>query len=285
MRAKLMLAALLLFGLAACDDTTGPAPTPSGDPTHEGTFDPDASTFVIRELDVAPPGSPPILVDLIGTDLEVDPVQDLVSLRVALRNASLRELHPPAQVVLRDFRPSSVTVTNAIDPPEALPWIVPDRWIFDYSSLLGPGGVLGARGQSAWMTWIFHDPGLEAFRFVARASLESEPVTGVLAGFVFRDTDQDGIRQPGEPFWAPGEIRMTQPDGSERIASLGDSGFFRFRVEQPGLYHLRLEILLDCVFCFTTPNPVEVLLPPATDGAPESYWSVEFGIVCGACQD
>lgn len=280
-RVGLLLA--LPLALVCCSDSTGPdAPT---SPACEGVFDPADETFVLRRVEIPVPGDDPVLVDFLARDLTVDREQEIVRLEVALRNASQRPLYPPATVWLHDFHPDTVEVLNASHTPATWPELVPHGWLFDYSWSLGPDAILGARGQSDWIQWAFHDPSVAAFSFAADVSLELEPVAGVLAGHAFDDPNQDGIEQEGEGGWPYGVVHLRAPSGVERIGRMDAGGGFRFWVDQPGLYQLRLESIVDCIVCFTTPNPLEVLLPEAEDGAPESFWGARFGAICGPCVD
>ena len=68
-----------------------------------------------------------------------------------------------------------------------------------------------------------------------------------------------------------------------QLANVDEVGAFRFMVDDVGLYRLRLESLVDCPVCYTTPNPLEVLLTPGPDGRPESFGQAVFGGYCGEC--
>ena len=64
-----------------------------------------------------------------------------------------------------------------------------------------------------------------------------------------------------------------------------ENGAFRFYVEELGLYRVELISMVDCPVCFTTTNPIEVVLLPGPDDLPQSYRNAVFGAVCGECID
>ena len=157
------------------------------------------------------------------------------------------------------------------------------RWGFDYGRMLGPDELLGPGEVSEALRWRFYDPGLESFSFAVEADLALEPPPAVISGGVFEDLNQNGIRERNEGPWPYGFLHLTHPDGKQEGAYCDESGSFRFLVAEPGLYRLELESLIDCIVCFTTPNPLEVLLPPGPDGHPESFEMAVFGAICGPC--
>jgi len=189
-------------------------------------------------------------------------------------------LYPPAIVWVSEFIPPTVQVINANLP---LPGPILTRWGFDYSRLLGPDHLLAPGMQSEPYRWRFHDPGIEAFSFAAQVEASLEPPAAVISGGVFEDLNGNGIRERNEPPWLACAVHLTEPDGTTQLAVCDEVGGFRFIVDEVGLYRVRLESLVDCPVCYTTPNPLEVLLTPGPDGRPESFGQAVFGGYCGEC--
>jgi hypothetical protein len=203
-----------------------------------------------------------------------------VALDVAIRNLGQQILYAPAIVWVSDFVPPTVRVINANLP---LPGPILIRWGFDYSRLLGPDHMLAPGMESETYRWRFHDPGTAAFSFAAAVEANLDPPAAVISGGVFEDLNGNGIRERNEPPWLACVVHLTEPDGTRQLANLNEVGAFRFVVDEVGLYQLMLESLVDCPVCYTTPNPLEVLLTPGPDGRPVSFGQAVFGGYCGEC--
>jgi hypothetical protein len=278
------LAALLLSG---CSDSSGPGPSDSlqGGAMLSGDLDPGAGTFVLKTLTEPPPGGlEPVRVALIGSNLQIDHEAELVSLDVALRNLGEEPLYGPAMVLLDSFNPPSVTVTNADDQimPIAGPGGSPDGgYGFSYTGLLGGDDVLEPQETSGARTWIFHVPGLVSFSFGAHAIFSLVPDLPRIVGVVWHDLNLDGIRTRNEPnYLYPSHLIVTGPDNEARQVEVGPQGVFAFPVTEPGLYSLHLFAGAPGPVApiYTTPNPLEVLLPPDEEGQPVSYLTARFGV-------
>lgn len=316
----ILLALALGVGLTlgGCSESTRPA----GDGTAgkgaalvEGTLDPGGQTFLLQALDDPPPGMGPIPVRLIGSNLDVDPVAETVSLDVAIRNVGPRPLYAPAMVYVARLMPPEVTVTNAdvvLDgPPPAA--VVPGDpgpvYGFNYSQLLGDDDILSPDETSASRTWIFHVPGLTSFSFAARAEFGLVPDLPRIAGRCFVDLNRDGQPQPHEPPFRFGVIAAAGPGGFQVTAHPDPLGRYLIPVTEAGLYTLRFvpgpylppppptgsaaggstgDDPADADddpddgwadrLVFTTPNPLQVMLPPGPDGSPASFLGAHFGV-------
>ena len=274
-----MPALILVLLFVGCGDSTAPeqliTPTPVS-----GSFNPTTETFVLDRDEIVVPGGIPVPVELVGSNLEVDEQYGYVRIDVALRNAGRQPLYSPAAVLLSEFVPNTVRVTNSNLPTLDGPF---DRWGFDYSLLLGPDDMLGPGETSEPWPWHFRDPDLESFSFRVDVDMALEPPPAIISGGVFGDQNQNGILDSDEGPWPHGFVHLTLPDGTRTGAYCDETGAFRFIVGEPGLYRLTLESLVDCIVCFTTPNPLEVLLVAGPDGKPESFETAVFGAICGVC--
>jgi hypothetical protein len=87
-----------------------------------------------------------------------------------------------------------------------------------------------------------------------------------------------------EPY-AGGHVEIDGPDGFGGATHSGPDGGYGFQVPGPGLYTLSFDQFLDegPPGCYTTPNPLEVVLPPTLDGPPPGFHEAHFGIRPGPC--
>ncbi|RKZ13562.1 hypothetical protein DRQ53_08520 [bacterium] len=284
---------VLALAFAACSDSTAPLPgtPPDGSAAFDGSFDPSSTSFLLQRIDDTSPGHQPIHVELIGSNVKIDPAFEAVSVDVAMRNAGGAPLHAPATIWVNRFVPAEVGLVNAdfvrdsAGPPGTDDILGTSG--FDYSGQLGEDRVLSPDETSQSRTWIFHDPGLASFSFVAEADFGMEPDRPVISGMLFSDDNRNGIRDPDEGPSNSGGITVNMPDGSSVHAAPDETGFYSVRVTDPGLHRVMFTSFLDCVNCIceTTPNPLEVLLVPGPDGEPHSFESADFGIYPGPCGD
>lgn len=273
-------ALILVLLFAGCSDSTAPDPPVITPTPVTGSFDPATQTFVLGRAEVPVAGGIPVPVDLVGSNLQTDSSTGRVSIDVALRNDGRQPLYIPAAVWVSEFVPNTVRVTNSNLPVLDVALY---RWGFDYSDLLGPDDMLGPDETSEPWTWNFYDPDLQSFSFRLDVDMALEPPPAFISGGVFGDQNQNGVQDGDEGPWPYGFMHLTLPDGTDTAAFCDEVGGFRFIVDQPGLYRLRLESLVDCIICFTTPNPLEVMIVEGEDGALVSFENVVFGAICGAC--
>ena len=273
--ASFILAATLT--LSACSNETVPPPGATDAETRfEATFDPGDASFVLSQVS----SRPGFEVELLGSNLTTDATAGTVSLDVAVRNVSEREIAEPAKIWLDQFRPQSVTVTNAdfVEPAPDDAGDVPARFGFDYAGSFGADEVLSPNEISTARTWVFSVPDMSSFSFSALAdvatSLESR-----LGGMIFQDLNESGTREADEPPFF-GRIIVTRPDGSQVRTATNDEGKYSVPVYESGLHLVAYEPPdLDCV-CFvtvTTSNPIEVVLVPGNNGVPQDYLEADFG--------
>ena len=271
-----------------CSDSTAPAG--GGDPTGtlplDGSFDAEDGLFLLAISDSVPGGH--LAVELIGSNLELDPAEDRLSLDVAIRNIG-PDLYPPLMIWLRAFRPENVSVENpdAVEVSGGLRDVLPPAYGFDYSGLLGEDGVLHPGELSGAKRWIFHDPGLVSFAFAARLDAGLQPDLAVVGGRVWEDLNANGRLEEGEPGWSPARLVMETPDGQVLETRCGPDGRYRLPASTAGLYRLTCDLSEAGVPppFFTTPNPLAVLLAPGPDGLPQSFLDANFGLRFGPPPD
>ena len=278
----LLCFAAFSFVSLACSDDNDPGPT-DGSRDFQGSIDPNSGTFLLQSIDSTTVDGVRIHVDLIGSDLEIDPQTSTVALSVSVRNSGNVSLYAPGEIVIHNLVPTTVWPVNA-DRTDCLPMIRPGidsrgcRFAFDYSALLGDDGILSPSETSAAKRWRFKDPNLVGFSFGAAARFGLGPDRPRIEGVVFSDKNANGHRDPDEMGFGGGTIQVNGPGLDSVMIRVPEDGHYAFPVSQPGLYNL----LATPPPTFapvrpTTPNPLQILLPPGPGGLPESYLHADFG--------
>lgn len=293
LRVLLLLGLLSILALSGCSDSTAP----SGDDGTlarigaEGDLNPADGTFVLKTLQMPPPwDGPAVNIQLIGSNLVVDAATEQISLDVAIRSRHPYPLYAPAVVWVERFVPESVSLINAdytLAPPgegKQDTFAHFERFGFDYSGLMGDDNILEFEETSAARTWIFHDPGLGSFSFEGWAEFGTEPDRPRISGRCFVDENNNGWPEPNEPPLGPAFIEISLPDGDIVHLATDPEGHWALPVETAGLYRLQCNLawmMPPWDPCFTTPNPLDVLLTPGPDGLPHGFDEANFGL-CAA---
>jgi hypothetical protein len=288
------LAILFLLGvlvLNGCSESTSPTTT-ADDPTDggqefEGTIDPTDGSFVLKAIEAPVPDAAPVRLELIGSDLRVDQNGEIVALKVAIRNVDTRPVYPRIEVIAIRLMPGSVIILES-DWTNCPPYTrgpIPEGgcfYGFDYSRTIGDDGVLEPGETSEPRTWTFHVPGLEPFSFGAIARVSLVPDRPRIAGLFFWDKNENGRHDADEPPFPGGGVKVRGPDQEERDVPVGAEGRYAVPIEKTGLYTLTAyppPTMGLVPVRFTTPNPLEVVIPPDPDGKPQSFLHADFGLV------
>jgi len=281
-RSRTRPALAVIAALAAgCSSGTDPS-SPDRSPAGGGTIDPAASTFVLP-LETASGSDRPVRAELIGTNLVVDEAAATISVDVSVANRGAGPLAAPLRVWIGEFRPATVSVLNP-DLEVASPTFPHG---FDYSERLGDDQVLDPDEVSGPKTWTFHVPDLGSFAFAARLESGTDPAPRPhVGGFVWNDANRNGIRDRDE---GPGigGVQVLGPNGSGGTAFVHPSGRWSVPVSSAGLHRVTYFDPTDgpLGWLATTPNPLEVVLPPDPSGAPQSFDHADFGVVLGRNAD
>ncbi|MEZ4651905.1 MAG: hypothetical protein R3E97_24520, partial [Candidatus Eisenbacteria bacterium] len=263
--------------LSACSDDTAPDPGASdAESLFEASLDPRSSSFVLSQVS----SRPGFEVQLLGSNLSTDATSGTVSLDVAVRNVSERDIAEPAMIWLTRFSPENVAVTNAnvVDPTPKDVGDMAERFGFDYAGSFGADQVLSPNEVSASRTWVFSVPDMASFSFSAIAEVAAS-LEARLGGTVFHDLDEDGSRDTDEPPFF-GRIIVTRPDGTQVRAMANEAGGYSVPVYDAGLHLVTFEppdLDCPCVVAVTTPNPLEVVLVPDGNGTLQDYMRADFG--------
>jgi len=285
----LLVVPFLLFGLSGCSDSSSPGTdTGDGSQQFDGSIDPAGGTFVLQSLEQPVPGDNPIRVELIGRNLQVYPPLGAISLEIAVRNADSRTLYSPAEIQAFGFKPETVFPSNSDRtecPPDSLPIfrIAPGActFFYSYSDLLGSDGMLAPGETSGFRTWNFNDPNLVAFSFGAAARFALNGDQARIAGLFFSDDNENGVPDPDESPLGGGWVEVQGPGIEGLTVPINEQGRYSVPVAEPGSYILNAVPPPTFGFApvrFTTPNPLQVVLPPGPGGGPQSYLRADFGI-------
>ncbi len=280
---SLRLLPFALLVLAGCSDGTAPGGGPgAGNLALGGSFDADGGEFLLGVTDTLPGN--PLVVELIGGGLEIDPQSEELSIQVSIRNVGA-DIHPPVMIWLGAFRPPVVSVVNpdAVAMSGGLADVLPPAYGFDYSELLGEDGVLETGETSRAKLWVFHDPGLGSFAFGARLDAGLAPGLARLGGRVWVDRNANGLPEQGEPGWHGAPIIVETPGGDLLLAYSDAEGRWALPIASVGIYQVTCDFsIFDMIPpLFTTPNPLSVLIAPGPDGDPQSFLHADFGIHWG----
>lgn len=276
-----LAAVVLLTGCSDSDSTRPQDPGNTDDATtsFDGTIDRNSATFVLQIADSTDPGNPRPRLELIGGPVTSDPAEQALSLDVAIRNLSDEPMSGTMVLWLGRFRPESVTPLNADQTLEGR------RYGYDYGASLGDDAVLSPGETSTGKRWTFRDPDIAPFTFAVRLEAALPPPAAHIAGIAFVDQDENGRLDRGE-HGIPGGVALTLPDGSRREAGVDRSGRYAFRVEAPGLYTVAYGTPFGAPMeCFTTPNPLQIILVAGEDGRVRSIDDADFGVKPGPCSD
>lgn len=262
------LAILPLLGLPLLFACGQEATAPEAGGAH---VDPATGQVVLSRTE-GPDGT---RLSLVGRHLQADASSGRVSLDVSIRNDGDVHVFGPFEVRLHSFRPARVTPANAdhhyVDRGGV------ETWVYGYDAVdsmgIGPGGETAAR------QWQFDMPELAPFSFGARIGLAHGPATPSLGGMVYLDDGYLGPPNADRRPFAGGIVELTRPDGSSGEAVVGDEGRYRFPLAAAGLHELRyLPPPSFAPVCFTTPNPLQVVVTAGEDGQPEGYLRADFGV-------
>lgn len=276
-----VLTCLMLALLAGCSESTDPAETPA-DGLASGAVDPAAGRILFKTvvLDMPPVGR--ARLELLGSDMILDPDGQHIDLTVRVRNAGDAALPGALWIWLEDFVPPEVSVANAdtTQPPQpSLLPVMPWAFAFIYNEEFGADGVLEPGEVSAARVWRFRTMEQEPFGFGLRLERGSDPDGPAISGRCFWDEDRDGVPDRGEPALFPGRVRVVAPDGAMAEMFIDERGGYRYPLTAAGLYtvsyHQDFETFAPIVF--STPNPRHVVITAGADGDLLGFHGAHFG--------
>lgn len=113
--------------------------------------------------------------------------------------------------------------------------------------------------------------------FSVTFSIEQESVGGTISGVVFEDTDEDGVRDRGEPGLAGRFVTLNRVDqpSTQPVHQTDVTGAYEFVNLVAGIYELSVAVSPDLL---TTTNPIRVVLIEDQDGTVGDYLNADFGV-------
>lgn len=267
----------LLIASWSCSSSDAPIPTnEKGVGWFQGTVDPESGKFILSATKVAGDNGSVMDVVLLGDNVEVDAENDIVSLDVTIRNDGGDPLYGPSQVVIADLSPNSITVLGSDWDQCTQPASSQGcEYGLSYSGLLGEDDVLSSKEESEPRNWSFYTPGLIGFTFSARVEFSLDGDGPRIAGTFFADQNRNGVFEAHESPVPNGVVYASGPELSPRTFEAGPDGRFEIPVEMPGLYTL---LAVSPESGYTTPNPLQVILPVDDHGNVQSVLDADFGV-------
>jgi hypothetical protein len=274
-RKKRIILSCFLFVLAlsfvvfmSCKNEPTTVQVNDGTNTGTGNIDPGTSgEFLLAAAD----GGDIVLgkLELWAYNLTTDPDSGTVSFDAILVNSTEAPIYPPIRFVITSLSPPSVTVVN----PSGYDGM--GHPFFDFSRKLGPDGVLSPFEKSQPMRFIFHTGPPTSFVIGYRFDFAWQPAGKVIAGAVFADLNNNGVRERCEPGIPRVVVTLDSrsPDGAaiHKEARTDENGQFMFSGLAVGVYSVAAMAPLGA--SPTTPNPVLVTLA----GDQENIVGVLFG--------
>lgn len=210
---------------------------------------------------------------LVATQLQFDAVTEVLRAEIALRNRGDRTAAGPESVVLYGFVPASVRLLDAACGAP----LAAGECAIDYRSAYGADGVLAPGETSTPVVWRLQVPAGQSFAFRARLG-ETTGAPGTIAGVVFADVDQDGVRDLAEPGVAGVRVRVRAAAGSDDVRT-DAQGRYAFLVTEPGIYDITAD--LNDGEHSTTVLPLHVTILRQAGGALASFTQGDIGLAAG----
>ncbi len=263
----LLLLAASLVVFMSCKNEPTAVPTDDGNNTGKSNVDPgNSGEFLLAAVE-----GDIVLgrIEIWASNLTTDPDSGTVSFDAVIVNATEAPIYPPIKFVITSLSPPRVTVVNPSGYDEM------GKPYFDFSAKLGADGVLSPFERSEPLTFVFHTGTPSSFVIGYRFDYTWQPSGRMIAGAVFDDLDQDGMRErcePGIP-GIPVTLESRSPEGivMHTITWTDEYGQFAFAGLAAGIYSVGAEAPFDWIP--TTPNPVLVTLV----GDQENIVGVLFG--------
>ena len=263
-----------LFGLmSSCGesptDTSTFAPMEGG-----GTIDPGAGDeFLLSTVDMGPGFEG--FVEVWAYDLVAES-DSIVGFDLVMVNGTNGDIPPPLLFVITSVVPNAVTCFN---PDGYLRGGMP---FYDFSDDLGEDELLTPGESTAPVHVQFRWPAPTAFSIGFRLHMGQIIHHGMIAGIVFHDINENGIRERYEPGIPNVAVRLqgAPEDSITEAASIvvrtDRDGHYIFDGLLAGVYEVR--VLLPPDARPTTSNPLLVALVELPDGKVSSFLSAHFGL-------
>jgi len=258
---------LLLLVAAGCSDDPV-TPSPGDDPSVRVDLEPGAGDFTIKLESVTTPDRTmrgPFF--LRGTNLHYDDAVGALVVDLTITNNSPVTFENPVNITFLRLIPEGTIILNSPDD--------------------GPTFEFGFENDDLWwtpgekslpLTVMFQaDPGVSV-GFNAHISVGGVHEEGIISGFVWHDTNKNGLRDEGEP--GIPDIMIDIDDGTDREilrrAITDRRGYFAYSHLDAGTYEVRV-MNPPREMSSTTPINMHVLLTQNPGGGVSTFTEADFG--------
>jgi len=270
----ILLALLLALVLSCSEEPTAlNEENDQGNLSGTGTINPDigGSFFLGSVSDTVVARG---YIEVWGMNVAFDSANGIVSFDVQLLNRAQRNIAPPIHFVITDIRPSDIALLGFDGTTtDGFPF-------FDFSSKLGADNILTPGERSEPVTLKFHTVTRRSFAIGFRIDLGPPCGPGIIAGVVFRDDNQDGVRdtcaacEPGIRGITVALEKPAENGGSVTLITRTDlNGAYGFG----GLREVFVVASPDC-WKITSTNPLLITLIKGTDGMVQNFLEADFGL-------
>lgn len=278
--APILLALMLVLFFSCGEHPTGvKRDSDEGPFSGSGEIDPGVSGgFLLGS--VSDSTFAPGWIEVWGMDVAYDSTNGIVSFDVQLFNQTSRDIAPPVHFVITYIVPRNIAVLEFDGVTgDGFPY-------FDFSSKLGGDGVLEPGERTERVTLKFHTVEPRSFAIGYRIDLRPPLEGGIIGGIVYRDDNQNGVRDRCDNYRCePGIPRITV--ALEKTLSNGDhvvlltrtdlNGGYRFWGLGEGVYKVFVSAVQDN-WEVTSANPLLVTLVEGPDGRIQSFLKANFGL-------
>jgi hypothetical protein len=273
---SILLSILLVFAVscsdqpASIDDGTG-----GGDLSGTGEIDPrTGEAFLLGTVSDNSFSSG--YIEVWADSVSFDPDDGIVSFDIRLVNRTRTNFYPPIFFVITSIVPEDIAVLE-IDgvTGDGLPY-------YDFSPKLGEDNILEAGGSTEPVTMKFHTVESRSFAIGFRIDIGPPAGTGMIAGTVYADENQNGSRDAGEHGIPriPVSLERSLSDG-DRVVLLSTTdreGNYHFCCFPGGVYKVSVNPSYEANWKVTSTNPLLVTLVEGPGGVVQNFLDADFGL-------
>jgi hypothetical protein len=274
----MLIALTLSLAFSCCDSPTAPGPTADNGLGGSGAIDPGASgSFLLGEVSDTSIG--PGALEIWAMNVAFDDTAGIVTFDVQILNSTQRTIAPPIHFVITNIRPADIAVVD-------FDGVSPDGFPFyDFSAKLGSDNVLTPGERTEPVTMKFHTVTARSFAIGFRIDIGPAAGTGTIAGVVFHDGNENGVRDRCgrcNEFGIPGitvaiEKTLENGDMVTLLARTDSVGEYRFAGLREGV-HKVFVVAPEDRWRVTSSNPLLVTLIKGTDGKVQDFFGADFGL-------
>jgi hypothetical protein len=271
--------ALTLALMFSCSDQPTAIDKESGNGlSGSGEIDPGTSgSFLLGE--VSDSSIAPGTLEVWAMNVAFNESTGIATFDVQLLNGTERAIAPPIRFVVVNIRPDDIAVVD-------FDGVSRDGFPFyDFSAKLGEDNLLspGERTERAAMK--FHTVTARSFAIGFRIDIGPPDGAGTIAGIVFLDVNENGVRDRCgrcNEFGIPGitvalERTLSGGDRVTLLTRTDENGEYRFAGNREGVHKVFVGAPEDA-WKVTSSNPLLVTLVKGADGKVRDFLEADFGL-------